>query len=86
MYTNIVIMSFLTESHRWQHLIGGILIGLLSLGCWYAAALAGGGIASALEFKDRSWGGKWDWTDWIVTIAGVVIGFGICFTIKTFLL
>ena len=86
MYTNIVIMSFLTESHRWQHLIGGIVIGLLSLGCWYAAALAGVGISSALEFKDRSWGGKWDWLDWIVTIAGVVIGFGICFTIKTFLL
>lgn len=86
MYTNIVIMSFLTESHRWQHLIGGILIGLLSLGSWYAAALAGVGIASALEFKDRSWGGKWDWIDWIVTIAGVAIGFGISFTIKTFLL
>lgn len=79
-------MSFLTESHRWQHLIGGILIGLLSLGSWYAAALAGCGIASALEFKDKSWGGKWDWFDWIVTIAGVGIGFGISFTIKTFLL
>ena len=86
MYTNIVIMSFLTESHRWQHLVGGIVIGILSLGSWYAAALSGVGIASALEFKDKSWGGKWDWLDWIVTIAGVGIGFGISFTIKTFLL
>ena len=78
-------MSFLSESHRWQHLVGGILIGLLSLGSWYAAALAGCGTASALEFKDKSWGGKWDWIDWSCTIVGAAIGFGISFTIKTFL-
>lgn len=76
-------MSWLTESHRWQHLLGGLVIGILSLGCWYTAALAGIGIASTLEFKDRSWGGKWDWTDWVITIAGVAIGFGISFTIKS---
>ena len=80
------IMKWLKESHRWQHLLGGFVIGLLSLGCWYTAALAGCGIASALEFKDKSWGGKWDWLDLIVTIAGVAIGFGICLIIKTFLL
>lgn len=79
-------MSWITESHRLQHFIGGIVIGLLSLGQWYTASLAGFGIASALEFKDKSWGGKWDWTDWIVTIAGVIMGFGISFTIKKFLL
>lgn len=78
-------MSWLTESHRWQHLVGGTLIGLLSLGNVLAAALAGIGIASALEFKDKSWGGKWDWLDWICTVVGAVIGFGISFTIKTFL-
>ena len=79
-------MSWLTESHRWQHLLGGLVIGILSLGSWYTALLAGAGIASALEFKDKSWGGKWDWLDWIVTITGVLIGFGICLIIKTFLL
>ena len=79
-------MSWITDSHRWQHLVGGIVIGLLSLGCWYTALLAGLGIASALEFKDRSWGGRWDWIDWIMTIAGVALGYGIVFTIKTFLL
>lgn len=78
-------MSFLSESDRWKHLLGGILIGLLSLGNWYTAALAGVGVASALELKDKLWYGKWDWTDWIVTIAGVAIGFGTSFTIKTFL-
>ena len=80
------IINWFHESHRWQHLSGGILIGLLSLGCWYAAMLAGVGIASALEFKDKSWGGKWDWTDWVITIAGAAGGFGISITIKTFLL
>jgi hypothetical protein len=79
-------MSWITDSHRWQHLVGGIVIGLLSIGCWYTALLAGVGIASALEFKDKSWGGRWDWIDWIMTIAGVAGGFGIVFTIKTFLL
>lgn len=79
-------MSWITESHRLQHFIGGFIIGLLSLGQWYTASLAGFGIASVLEFKDKSWGGKWDWTDWIVTIAGVATGFGISFTIKKFLL
>lgn len=79
-------MNWFTESHRWQHLVGGIVIGILSLGNWYTAAVAGIGIASALEFKDNSWGGRWDWLDWIITIAGVLIGFIICFTIKTFLL
>jgi hypothetical protein len=32
---------------------------------------------SALEYKDKAWGGAWDWTDWICTVAGVGIGFGI---------
>jgi hypothetical protein len=79
-------MNWLKESHRWQHLLGGFVIGILSLGSWYTALLSGAGIASALEFKDKSWGGKWDWLDLIVTIAGVLIGFGICLIIKTFLL
>lgn len=79
-------MNWFTESHRWQHLVGGIVIGILSLGNWYTAAVAGIGIASALEFKDNSWGGRWDWLDWIITIAGVLIGFAISLTFKTFLL
>lgn len=79
-------MSWITKSHRHQHLMGGIIIGILSLGQWYTALISGLGIASALEFKDVTWKGDWDWIDWIMTIAGVSIGFGISFTIKTFLL
>lgn len=80
------IKSWFKDSHHWQHLVGGILIGVLSLGCWYTAMLAGVGISSALEYKDKFWGGKWDWIDWVITIAGVAVGFGICLIIKTFLL
>lgn len=68
------VIKWLKESNRWKHLVGGCVIGLASDDA-YCAALAGGGIASALEFKDKSWGGKWDWIDWSLTIAGVVVGF-----------
>lgn len=67
-------IAWLKESNRWKHLIGGFIIGMASDDV-YCAALSGGGIASALEFKDKSWGGKWDWIDWGLTIAGVVVGF-----------
>lgn len=32
------------------------------------------GVASGLEFKDTQYGGKWDWIDWLCTIAGGIIG------------
>lgn len=67
------VISWLKESHRLTHIGGGALIGLLSDDN-YCAALAGVGIASALELKDRLWGGKFDWVDWSLTIAGVIVG------------
>lgn len=79
-------MNWLKESHHWQHIVGGIGIGLLSLGNWYTALLCGVGVASALEFKDKLWQGEWDWVDWSITLAGVFVGFTISFTIKTFLI
>lgn len=67
------VISWLKESHRLTHIGGSVLIGLLSDDN-YCAALAGVGIASALELKDRLWGGKFDWVDWSLTIAGVIVG------------
>lgn len=67
------VISWLKESHRLTHIGGGVLIGLLSDDN-YCAALAGVGIASALELKDRLCGGKFDWVDWSLTIAGVIVG------------
>lgn len=32
------------------------------------------GIASGMEFKDKAYGNKWDWLDWIATIIGGIIG------------
>ena len=61
-------------SNRWKHFVGGIMIGLLS-NTVYCAALSGIGIASALEFKDMQWGGKWDWIDWSLTVIGTAIGY-----------
>lgn len=48
------VIAWLKESHRWQHLVGGLAIGLAS-DSNYCAALAGIGIASSLELKDKLW-------------------------------
>lgn len=74
--------DFLKASNHWRHFVGGIGVGLCSDDL-YCAAYAGIGIASALEFKDKSWGGKWDWIDWSLTVAGVAIGYGIRLGLKS---
>lgn len=61
-------MKWLIESNRWKHLIGGAILGLFltflcALGC-------GGG----MEFKDKQWGGQWDWLDLLATCIGGLIG------------
>lgn len=67
------IIKWLNESNRLKHLIGGFAIGIFANSV-YCAAYSGIGVASALELKDRLWGGKWDWIDWSLTVAGVVVG------------
>jgi len=67
------IFSWLSQSNRWEHLVGGFLIGFGANG-WYCAAYAGVGVAAALELKDRLWGGKWDWIDFVLTVGGVSVG------------
>ena len=32
------------------------------------------GVASGMEFKDKLWGGKWDWIDWTYTMFGGLVG------------
>lgn len=32
------------------------------------------GLASGMEFKDKMYGSKWDWLDWIATMIGGTIG------------
>lgn len=60
--------DWIKKSNRWKHLVGGCVLGLLltlfcALGC-------GGG----MEFKDRQWGGSWDWLDFLATCIGGIIG------------
>ena len=67
---------FIKRSNRWKHLLGGILIGL-GADDWYCALYAGTGIAAAMELKDRLWGGRWDWIDLGLTVAGAAIGYAV---------
>lgn len=59
---------WLFESNRLKHFIFAIPLGfvftiLCVLGC-----------ASGMEFKDKQWGGQWDWLDWLATMLGGLVG------------
>lgn len=61
-------MSWLLESNRWKHFSYAIPLGtIFSILCVL-------GVASGMEFKDKQWGGKWDWLDWLATMLGGLIG------------
>lgn len=70
------LFTWLKESNRYKHLLGGIAIGAFA-NSLYCAAYAGVGVATALELKDKLWGGKFDLVDLSLTIAGVAIGYGV---------
>lgn len=59
---------WLTTSNREKHFLYAIPIGL------FLTILTVLGVASGMEFKDKSWGGKWDWLDWIATMLGGLVG------------
>lgn len=59
---------WLTESNRQKHFFYAIPIGLL------LTILCVIGVASGLEYKDKLYGNKWDWLDWIATILGGLVG------------
>lgn len=60
--------NWFTASNRWKHFLLAVPLGmaftlLCVLGC-----------ASGMEFKDRQWGGRWDWLDWLATMLGGLVG------------
>lgn len=59
---------WLTESNRLKHLLYGIPTGFVF------TILCVLGVASGMEFKDRQWGGEWDWLDWLATMLGGMVG------------
>lgn len=67
------VIAWLKASNRFKHIAGGVFVGLLAYNyacSFYAAVIA----ASCLEYKDRAWGGKWDWIDWGLTVGGSLVG------------
>lgn len=70
------LFTWLKESNRYKHLLGGIAIGAFA-NSLYCAAYAGLGVATALELKDKLWGGKFDLVDLSLTLSGVAIGYGV---------
>ena len=79
------IWKWLKTSHRYLHLIGGIILGILSCS-WWCAILVGISTAGALEYKDYMYNGKqltaWDWFNFCLTIAGAAVGHAITTIIK----
>lgn len=61
-------MTWLKESNRDKHLLYAIPIGLV------LTILAVIGCAFGMEFKDKQWGGKFDWLDLAATMIGGAIG------------
>ncbi len=61
-------IKWLKESNRMKHLKYAILPGFLF------TILCVAGLASGMEFKDKLYGGKWDWLDWVATMIGGMIG------------
>lgn len=69
------LINWFKQSNRWKHLLYGFLVSIIAglnftLGC-----------AAGMEFKDRAWGGKWDWIDFGLTVAGGLAGFALRLTI-----
>ena len=61
-------MSWFTESNRWKHFVYAIPVG------YVFTILCVIGLATGMEFKDKLWGGKYDWIDWLATMLGGLIG------------
>jgi len=70
MKTNSIIDWF-KESNRWKHFVGGFVLGLV------LTIISPVTAAGCLEFKDRQWGGKFDWLDFWCTVAGGILGQGV---------
>ena len=62
-------MSILfTDKTRWQHFWIGIVLGaVLTILCVLGAM-------TTAEWKDRAWGGQWDWKDWWCGMIGGITG------------
>lgn len=60
--------NWIEESNRPKHLYGGFVAGVC------LTVLFALGLALGMEFKDKQWGGKFDWLDVAATMIGGVAG------------
>ena len=61
-------INWFKQSNRWKHLLYGFLVALIAGFAFTCGAAAG------MEFKDKQAGGKWDWIDFGLTVAGALVG------------
>lgn len=59
---------WLKESNRLKHLLYAIPSAFIG------TILFAAGLAFGMEFKDKQWGGKFDWLDIAATLIGGIIG------------
>ena len=62
------LINWFKQSNRWKHLLYGFLVSIIAGFAFTCGAAAG------MEFKDRAWGGEWDWIDFGLTVAGALVG------------
>lgn len=66
-------LEFMKENGNWKLTLLGFLASLGGHGFWGAlwVALVA---ACCLEYKDKSYGNVWSWTDWSLVASGGLIG------------
>lgn len=69
------LINWFKQSNRRKHLLYGFLVSIIA---GFAFTI---GCAAGMEFKDRAWGGKWDWIDFGLTVAGGLAGLALRLTI-----
>ena len=60
--------KWIKQNNRHKHLFYAIPIG------FFFTLICVVGVASGLEYKDKLYGNRWDWLDWVATIIGGIIG------------
>lgn len=68
--------NWLRTSHRLEHIVLSVVIGLLFNNLIYTAICATL-VGVSLEYKDKAYGCKWDWLDLTLTIVPALVINGI---------
>lgn len=64
-------VNWLKDSNHWKHIIACFILSL------FLGATAGIAAGVTAEWKDKQWGGQFDWSDIIADIIGVIFGIGV---------